>query len=117
MSQNEFKQFLEFLDNKKENKEKNGTIAKINKKWNYKEWSQKERDKFLLRKRKTKISKSEKVSRRIEGQKIEIKSKNLKKMDIKRDDHITKNLQFLKEMQEKTKLKKDVFDKIMKNLS
>ena len=66
--------------------------------------------------KKTKISKAEKVQRRIKGRKIQTNSKKIQRIHIKEVDNYAKNLDFLKKLNEKTKLKKGVFDKIIENL-
>jgi len=117
MSQSDIKQFLTSLDTKLKQKPIKSKEVPIKKAWNYKEWSMKEREKFLLRKRKVKLSKSEKVKRRVEGQKVQkLNDNKIKKVELKQADSYQKNIDFLKNLHEKSKLKKDVLDKIMNNL-
>lgn len=117
MSNSDMKQFLEYLDKKSEKTSQPTKVKAQKSVWNYKQWSQKERDKFLLRKQKKKISKSEKVKRRTEGQTLQINNKKLQKIEIKKTNNYEKNLDFLSQLQEKSKLKKDVYDKIIQNLT
>ena len=117
MSLSDIKQFLTSLSQPSKQIQKK-TIDKDSKKpWNYKEWSNKEREKFLLRKRKVKLPKAEKIKRRVEGQKVQkLSEKKIKKVEIKQADNYKKNIDFLKDLQESSKLKKDVYDKILKHL-
>ncbi len=115
MSTSDLKQFLSFLDKKSQGPSKTSQKP-ATKPWNYKEWSIKEREKFLLRKKKTKLSKAKKVQRRTNGQKIQTNSKKIQRIHIKEGDNYEKNIDFLKKLNEKTKLKKGVFEKIVQNL-
>ena len=85
--------------------------------FSYKEWSNKEREKFLLRKRKSKVSKAEKVKRRVLGSKIAIKTKKINRIQVKKTSNFDKNKEFLSKLHEKSMLKSDVFSKIMSNLN
>ena len=117
MSHSDIKQFLTTLNQGTKSNPKKTSEPTPKKAWNYKEWSNKEREKFLLRKRKVKLSKADKIKRRVEGQKVQkLSEKKIKKVEIKQADNYKKNLDFLKNLQEQSKLKKDVYDKILKHL-
>ena len=117
MSHSDIKQFLTTLNQISKPNTKKSSEPTQKKPWNYKEWSNKEREKFLLRKRKVKLSKADKIKRRVEGQKVQkLSEKKIKKVEIKQADNYKKNIDFLKNLQEQSKLKKDVYDKILKHL-